>query len=270
MSFSVVILTLNEERSLPACLASLRAFDDVHVLDSGSTDRTQAIARDSGAHVCVNPFENFAQQRNHAHTAINFRHPWVFHLDADEALTPELIAECAAFADKNPSDLDGAFAAPRMLFRGRWIPRCTDFPAYQARFCLAARFRFVQTGHGQREAAGLRLACLKNNYIHNLSAQPEVELIAKHRRYARQEAAAHLARLRAPDTPRPSLFARDPLVRRRALKSLSQHLPCRGPLRFVYQYVLRCGLLDGRAGFAYCLLMARYEHWIAQEIRRQK
>ncbi len=270
MSFSVVILTLNEERSLPACLASLRGLDDIHVLDSGSTDRTHEIARSFGAHVSVNPFQNFAQQRNHAHLALSFRHPWVLHLDADESLTPELIAECSDFARANPTDIDGAFIAPRMMFRGRWIPRCTDFPAYQARFCHVARFRFIQTGHGQREAPDLRLTHFRSNYLHNLSAQPETELLEKHRRYARQEAAAHLARLRESNTARPSLFDRDPLLRRRALKAFSQHLPGRGPLRFFYQYVLRGGIFDGRPGFAYCLLMARYEHWIAQEIRRLK
>jgi hypothetical protein len=157
-----------------------------------------------------------------------------------------------------------------MLFHGHWIPHCTDFPAYQARFGHARRFRFVQVGHGQREQPGLRLGRLQTNYLHNLSAHSDAELAEKHRHYAQQEAAEFLARPRENGSLARGLFAADALVRRRALKILGQHLPARGVLRFIYQYVLRRGFLDGRAGFSYCLLLSRYEHWIAAEIRRQR
>jgi glycosyltransferase involved in cell wall biosynthesis len=268
--FSVVILTLNEEKNLPACLASVRACDDIVVLDSGSTDQTHAIARAAGARVVVNRFENFGQQRNFAHTGIACRHEWVFHLDADETFTPDLFDECSRIGAQNPGVYDGFFVAPRMMFCGRWIPRCTDFPAYQARFAHAARFRFVQTGHGQREAPGMRLGKLSASYVHDLSAQSEAELLEKHRRYARQEAAAFLARAADPAPLVRRIRSADPLVRRRALKQLSHHLPARGLLRFCYQYVFRRGFLDGAPGLAYCRVMALYEHWVSQEIRRQR
>jgi glycosyltransferase involved in cell wall biosynthesis len=267
--FSVVILTLNEERNLPRCLASAVGCDDLVVLDSGSRDRTCEIARAAGATVLARPFDNFGAQRNFAHEAGVFKYPWVFHLDADEQFTPELVAECAELTRANPAEVDGFWTAPKMFFRGRWIPHCTDFPAYQARFVHATRFRFIQVGHGQREAPAMRMGKLRHHYLHDLSAEGEAALVDKHRRYARQEAATHLARATAQSTApaQASLYSSDPLTRRRALKALSQHLPARGLLRFVYQYVLRRGFLDGRPGLAYCLLMARYEHWISREIR---
>ncbi len=267
--YSIVVLTLNEESNLPGCLTSIRACDDIVVLDSGSTDRTAAIAREAGARVVVNPFENFAQQRNHAHTAIAFRHEWLLHLDADESLTPELHAECTAFATSAEAvRFDGCFIAPKMIFRGRWVPRCTDFPAYQARFVHAQRFRFVQAGHGQREAPGLRMAHLRHSYLHDLSAQPESDLIAKHSRYAQAEAAAFIRNRHPVPTLLRELASRETLRRRRALKEISQHLPCRGALRLFYQYCLRGGFLDGRAGWAYCLILARYEADVRNEICR--
>lgn len=268
--FSVVILTLNEERNLPACLTSVDESDDVVILDSGSTDRTAEIAQAAGARVATHPFENFAAQRNYANTQIPFKYPWVFHLDADERMTPELNAECSRCAAENPSTIDGYWVAPRMLFRGRWIPHCTDFPAYQARFVHTQRFRFIQVGHGQREHPEMRMGKLAASYLHDLSADGESALEAKHRKYAREEAIAHLERLRngTDNESRPRLFSPSALERRRALKAASQHLPARGTLRFLYQYVARRGFLDGRAGLAYCTLMARYEHWIAQEIKR--
>ena len=63
---SVVILTFNEARNLPRCLASIPWCDDVLVLDSGSTDDTAAIARAAGARVMTRSFDSFAGQRNYA------------------------------------------------------------------------------------------------------------------------------------------------------------------------------------------------------------
>lgn len=269
--FSVVILTLNEAHNLPACLATLPGVDDIHVLDSGSTDATAALALAAGARVSVNPFQNFAQQRNHAHTALPLRHPWVFHLDADERMTPALLAElhAAASAQTGPArSLDGCWVAPRMLWQGRWVPRCTDYPAWQARFCHAPTFRFVERGHGQREAGGQRLAYLKANYEHDMSASGEDAWLEKHRRYARREAEAWFAHHRPLASDLRELFAADPLARRRALKSLSYRLPARSLARFVYQYLLRGGFLDGAPGWRYCRLLARYEGFAAAELRR--
>lgn len=268
--FSVLILTLNEERNLPACLASVAIADDIVVLDSGSTDRTADIARAAGARVFTHAFHDFAAQRNYAHEAISFCHAWVLHLDADEQMTPGLAAECARVAEADPADVDGFYVAPRMTFHGRWIPHCTDFPAYQARFVHARRFRFMQVGHGQREAQGMRLGTLRENYVHNLSSHSDAELEEKHRRYAVAEARAFWSAEPATDSMFKRLRAPAPLVRRRALKELSQKLPARSFVRFAYQYLWRRGFLDGRPGLAYCLLLARYESWIAQEIRRQR
>lgn len=268
--FSVVILTLNEAHNLPACLASLADAQDVHVLDSGSTDATARLATEAGATVSVNPFENFAQQRNHAHARLRFRHPWVFHLDADERMTPALLAELQAVAAEQVRrrTADGFWVAPRMLWQGRWVPHCTDYPAWQARFCHVPTFRFVEKGHGQREAEGLRLGYLKTNYEHDMSASGTGHWLEKHRRYARREAEAWLASAPPAREALRTLFRPDALARRRALKNLSYHLPARPFARFFYQYVLRGGFLDGQAGWRYCRLLARYEQFAATELRR--
>lgn len=269
--FSIVILTLNEEQNLPACLASTAGCDDVVVLDSGSTDLTPEIALAAGARVIVNRFENFAQQRNYAHDSITFRHDWVFHLDADETLTPALLAECAATAASSEGKIhDGFFAAPKMMFRGRWIPHCTDYPAWQARFAHVRRFRFVQAGHGQREAPGLLMGHLQHAYFHNLSSQDEEEIRTKHARYAQAEALSFMATRRPLGILWQALRSPDALVRRRALKEASYHLPARGFLRTLYQYIWRRGFLDGAQGLAYCRLLADYERAISSEIRRLK
>jgi len=264
--FSAVILTLNEERALPGCLASLRGCDDIVVLDSGSTDGTAAMAAAAGARVFARPFDTFAGQRNYAQRAIGFRHPWVFHLDADERMTPELDAECRRAAAR--TDLDGFRAAPRMIFEGRWIRHCTDYPAYQARFVRAPQFEFIQVGHGQREAPRMRVENLREGYLHDVSIYGRDAWLAKHRGYARAEAEALLAR--TDGLPWGELLSPDALVRRRARKRLSFALPFRPALRLAYQYGLRGGFLDGGQGLRYCLLLARYEGFITEEIDKLK
>lgn len=264
--FSVLILTLNEQRNLPGCLASIPAGAEVVVLDSGSTDGTTQLARAAGARVVSRPFDDFASQRNFAHRNLTFRYEWVFHLDADEKLTPALSEECAAAGAHNPADLDGFFAAPKMLFQGHWLPRCTDFPAWQARFVHATRFEFVQVGHGQRESASMRLGFLQHSYEHEMFPDGVAGWLEKHRRYAREEAAHAVANERFASWR--NLWDRDHLTRRRALKSLSRRLPCRPAARIFYQYFLRRGFLDGRRAWEYCRLLGAYEGFIDEESRR--
>jgi glycosyltransferase involved in cell wall biosynthesis len=268
LPLSVLILTFNEEANLPACLDSVAGCDDVVVLDSGSTDRTAEIARAAGARVVTHGFENFAAQRNFAHAAIEFRHPFVFHLDADEALTPELAAECAALDPGAPPD--GYYAAPRMMFDGQWLRRCTDYPAWQARCVRARGFQFIQVGHGQREAPAMRLGYLRGSYLHDISVRDENEWERKHRRYAGDEAAQFLAERRPVSSALRAAVAGPALERRRALKHLSYLLPGRPALRYFYQYILRGGWRDGTGARRYCRLLARYEGFTVEEIRRRR
>jgi len=191
----------------------------------------------------------------------------VFHLDADEEFTPGLAAECAEAATAGSAGLDGYLVAPKMIFEGRWVPHCTDFPAWQARFARRPGFRFIQAGHGQREAPEMRLGKLRANYLHDLSSGGRDEWLRKHRSYARAEAEA-AASASAGGSSWAGLFSSDPLRRRRALKRRAAGIPCRSAARFIYQYFLRGGFLDGIPGLVYCRLLARYEGFVAEERRK--
>lgn len=263
--FSVVILTLNEERDIPRCLHSAAGIDDLVVLDSGSTDRTTEIAGSHGARVFTRPFDTFAGQRNFAQTEIPFKYRWVFHLDADETLTPELVAECSDAARR--TDVDGFYVAPRMLWRGKWIPHCTDFPAYQARFVRVPGFQFIEVGHGQREAGRMRMDYLRASYFHELAGGGDREWLEKHRRYAAAEAQEHSAS--KVNASWRGLFSGDKLTRRRCLKRLSYSLPARPTLRFLYQYLLRGGFIDGATGLHYCRLLFHYERFVSAAMKAQ-
>lgn len=114
----------------------------------------------------------------------------------------------------------------------------------------------------------MRLENLRESYLHDLSIYGEEAWIAKHRGYARAEAREHGTPAPTPGWSR--LLAGDPLNRRRSLKRLSFALPCRPQLRFLYQYILRGGFLDGGPGLHYCRLLCRYEGFISHEIAKLK
>lgn len=117
---SVTLISLNEEANIARALESVRWADDWVVIDSGSTDRTVAIAEAMGARVVRNPWPGYGQQKNFAQAQA--RHDWVLNLDADEVVSPELAAEIRGALARAADDGTRGFAIPRRtLYLGRWI-----------------------------------------------------------------------------------------------------------------------------------------------------
>ena len=262
MTISILILTLNEEKNLPACLEAIAWCDDIVVLDSFSTDGTVEIAKKSGAHVYQRQFDDFAGQRNFALTNYKFRHEWVFHLDADEIITDELKSEIVRAIENSKVD---AFRVPsKMILSGKWLRFSGMYPAYQVRLGRIGALRFKQVGHGQREDIDAsRVGTLKNPYLHYSFSKGFEDWFRKHNRYSTQEAVEGLKILRGKSINWRGLFSSDsPTRRRRFLKDISVRLPFRPLFRFLYIYILRFGVLDGKAGFTYCLLLSIYEFMI--------
>jgi glycosyltransferase involved in cell wall biosynthesis len=115
---SATIVTLNEERNIARAIESLRCAEEIVVVDSGSEDRTIAIARRLGARVIEEPWRGYAAQKNFA--AQCAAHDWILSLDADEALNEELEGEILAFKEATPRF--NAYSIPRLAqYCGRWI-----------------------------------------------------------------------------------------------------------------------------------------------------
>jgi acetyltransferase-like isoleucine patch superfamily enzyme/glycosyltransferase involved in cell wall biosynthesis len=267
---SVVILTLNEESNIAACIASCAWCDDVHVVDSGSTDRTCEIAREHGATVHVRPFNAnnaddgpvrnwFATQRNWAIDNVPHKHEWVFHLDADERFTPELVAEMASVIKHAPTEA-GFYVPNKLMFMGRWLKRASGYPIYQMRLFHRGRMRFREFGHGQREDTSGTIGWLHSPYLHYNFSKGLYDWLDKHNRYSTLEARAMLeGRQIGPVSFRPTFFG-DRVQRRRYLKvNFYPKIPGRWLGRFVWMYFFKMGFLDGIPGLYYCLLMAAYD-----------
>lgn len=263
---SVVILTLDEEINIAECLRTCAWSDDVHVLDSGSRDRTVEIARAMGAKVYYNPFESFGKQRNWAIENIPCKHDWIFHLDADERFTPELVREIDDEMGRDPEEA-GYYVANQTIFMGSWIKWASSYPTYQMRLFHKHRMRFVDHGHGQREQPGTRVGRLRWPYVHHSFSKGLDDWFYRHNAYSTREAMEILSGQRDGRSMLARLFSPDHVERRRALKRIGSGLPLRPQLRWLYTLILQGGLLDGRAGLLFADLLAVYERMIQIKLR---
>lgn len=263
MKASVLILTYNEEINIDRCLSSLEGFDDVLLVDSGSTDATLDIARRHGARILHRPFDHFAGQRNFGLVEGQFRHEWVLHLDADEELTPEFRR---ALEQLGPtSELDGWRVPSKTILNGQWLKNAGMYPTYQVRLGHRERLRFIQVGHGQREdSPPERIGVFPEPYLHYNFSHGLAQWFTKHVRYAKDEA-QQIAAERRETANSGSLFSGNATERRRALKRMVNRVPgwLRPSLRFFQVYFLRRGFLDGQAGLRYALMLSAYEAMIA-------
>lgn len=268
LPLTVIVLTMNEERNLRPCLQSIIAHvEDVHILDSGSTDATLEIARELGVPVHTNRFTGFGQQRNWAIDNIPHRHDWVLHLDADERATPEMLAEMQALLAHDPVEA-GFYIANKLILDGHWLRYSSGYPVYQVRLFHRARLRFEDHGHGQREVAAGPIGYLRNPYLHEAFNKGLDEWFAKHAQYARKEAEQVKHDARGVFELVGSAFDTDAVSRRRAFKALAYRIPGRPLLRLIQLLVLNRGILDGRPGLLYARMMATYESMIDVHLSR--
>ena len=124
-TLSVAIITKNEEAHLPRTLASVQFADEIIVLDSASTDRTQEIARSFQATVYDEPWKGYAGSKNSA--IARCTGTWILSLDADEELSPELQRQIRTLLPTNPP-VDAYYIRRRNLFLGRWIKHGGFYP----------------------------------------------------------------------------------------------------------------------------------------------
>jgi glycosyltransferase involved in cell wall biosynthesis len=256
---SVMIFTLNEEMHLAACLDALSWCDDVIVVDSFSSDRTQDIAEQRGARLFTRAFDGFGTQRNWAlqHTAP--RHEWVLILDADERVPPELAAELADKAGSAPPEVAAYRLRRRFHMWGRWLRHSSLYPSWVVRFVRLGRVRYVNRGHAETQEVDGVIDDLAHDLIdENLKGIDE--WFERQNRYSTKEA---LHELGTGETVHwRALFSGDALQRRAALKAFAANLPGRALIYFLYTYIFRLGMLDGRAGLMFCLMRAMYQQMI--------
>jgi glycosyltransferase involved in cell wall biosynthesis len=261
---SVIVPIRNEAGNLPRCLDSIRWADEIFVVDSQSTDASVEIAQQHGLQVVQFQFNGtWPKKKNWALENLPFRNEWIFILDADEALPPEAEQEFAK-AIAEAGEIAGYWINRRFMFMGKWL-RHSYYPNWNLRLFRHSLGRYeklteANTRSGDNEVhehvivrgATGRLRCEMDHY-----AFPSVEVfIEKHNRYSNWEARVSADRQLAGSGAH---ISSGQVERRRNLKQLSQRLPFRPFLRFLYIYVWQKGFLDGREGYYFARLHALYE-----------
>jgi len=124
---SVIILTYNEELHISRCIKNISDLtQDIYLVDSFSSDQTIPIAKQMGARVFQNKWENnYAKQFNWGLENLPIKTKWVLRLDADEYLTPELVLEIKQKLNTLPEDITGIVFKRRHIFLDKWVKKGT-------------------------------------------------------------------------------------------------------------------------------------------------
>jgi glycosyltransferase involved in cell wall biosynthesis len=228
---SVLVPTKNEEPNIRAVLESVRFAEEVVVVDSGSTDRTLAIARSIADRVLEHEYVNSAAQKNWAIPLL--AHRWILIVDADERVTPALREE-----------IERTLADPARL-DGYWIHRDNHFlgrPIHTAGWQRDKVLRFFDRTKGAYEPLHVhaevvirgRVGTLQNKLVHHTYRSLD-QYFEKFGRYTRWSAED---------------------LKARGVRASPMRLLVRPWLRFLRMYVLEGGFREGRAGIVLCMLAA--------------
>ena len=255
---SVIVAARNEEKNLPRCLESLRDMGEVYVIDSESTDATPEIARSFGAKLVQFHYRGgWPKKRQWAIDNLPLEYDWIFLVDADEALTPELEEEIRqAVSDPN---INGYYISLRMYFLGRLLRYGG------AGFWKLSLFRRGKGGFECRlkdqdsSMADMEIhehvvvegttARLKHPLAHR-NVESLSRYIRKHDEYSNWEAKVWVEG-EANGQLAPSFFGTQ-AQRRRWLKSKFLGLPGAPLWFFLFKYLFGLGFLDGVPGLIYC------------------
>lgn len=263
LPITVIVAAKNESHNLPRCLESLRCAGEVYVIDSQSTDATVQIAESYGAHVVQFHYQGgWPKKRQWAMDSLPLTYDWIFLMDADEVLTPELAAEIRS-AIQNAA-YDGYYVALRMFFLGREL-RQSGASFYKLSLFRRGKGRFECRLKDQdasmadmevhehivlEEGSKGRTDRLKNPLLHH-NVESLSRYIRKHDEYSNWEARVWLEGEGSARDLRPSLFGAQ-AQRRRWLRKKFFALPGSPVLFFLYKYIFALGFLDGVPGLIYC------------------
>ncbi len=267
MNVTVIVLTKNEEQHIARCLRSVRAFaSHVLVVDSGSTDRTVDIARAEGAEIRVNAWVNHAVQLNWGIAQVPKQTDWIMRLDADEVVQPELAREIAERLPTLGGDVGGVYVPRRMTFMGRPIRWGGVFPVRILRIFRNGKGRCENRWMDEHIVVAGRSVDFSGEIIDD-NRNPLSWWTEKHNAYASREVVDLLNRefgFMSDETGAGLQHGRHTGLKR----WLKEHIYMRTPgglrafLYFVYRYVFRLGLLDGREGAAFHVLQGFWYRYL--------
>ena len=263
MPVTVVVTTFNEEQNLERCLQSLTWAAEVIVVDSFSTDRTVEIAQAHSVQVVQHVYESHPQQWRWILEDLPLTHEWVFAVDADFIVTPELWKSLEACITDPSNPCNGFYVRHAQVFMGRLLRHGTLYPRFWLRV-----FRRHLGGVDDKDLVDVHFKVAGHcGYLEgdlfedNVKDRDLSSWVNKQLRFAARQATEEVARrssLASPDLK--ALMWSSPDKRIENLKLVWFRLPLffRPIILFFYRYVLTGGFLDGRQGLVYHFTQALF------------
>ncbi len=233
---SAILITRNEEGNVADCLASLVFADEIVVVDSGSTDRTEEICRrDPRVRWYAEEWKGFGPQKNSA--LDKAEGPWIFSIDADERVSDGLAREIAGL-DLPSLPIDGFRVSRRSYFGDTWVRHGGWYPDYVIRLWRKERGRFNDRKVHESVSVAGSVDTLRGDLIH-YTYRDTADFLERMERYA-------------------ALGAEE--LRKEGARGTLLDLWCRPPFTFLKMFLFQRGFLDGALGFRLAWLYSRYTY----------
>jgi len=273
---SVIIATKNEEHRIAECLAPLKAFSEIIIVDSNSTDKTASIAKDNDVTIINFTWnKKYPKKRGWILENITTKHEWIFFLDADEIVTLAFIKEVRNLF-QTPRQESGFFVTSQYIWEGKTLKyglqnkklmllnrTKMDFPILND---LAATSMGEIEGHYQpikkAQHKNAPIGALKTKILHNACTDRK-KWEAKHKDYAAWEHHMNTHKV----------WPKDPCLWRNIIKTIFRILPCRPAIAYLHSYILKQGFRDGKEGHNFAKSRALYYkmiHNVTLEMRKNK
>ena len=255
---TVIILTKNEETDIERCIRSVEGWvKRIAIVDSGSTDRTVEIAERLGVEIVRHePFVDYGRQFNWAIDNLRIKTTWVFRLDADEVITPELRKELEKELERHATDdVSGFMMRYKVEFMGRYLMHGGFYPFQKITIFKYGKGRFEERAMGEHIVLSEgRCVYLRNDAIHHTLKTLDL-YINKHNWYATREVQDYFDVRSGREN---ALLDGQPERAKKLRDGLYYRLPMflRAKLFFWYRYYLRLGFLDGTPGYIFAFLQA--------------
>jgi glycosyltransferase involved in cell wall biosynthesis len=234
VKISAIVITFNEEKNIGACLASISFADEIVVVDSGSTDRTEEICReDPRVRWNSEEWKGFGRQKNSALDKANG--PWIFSIDADERVTPDLAGEIARI-DPDASPHCGYRVPRKSFFGGEWVRHCGWYPDETVRLFRKEGCRFEEREVHEAVRCDGPVGRLKGTLLH-YTYRDTSDYVTRMNRYS-------------------SLAALE--LRKEGRRASGVDLAIHPLFAFFKTYVLKRGFLDGMLGLKVSVLYSFY------------
>lgn len=249
LPISVYVLTFNNKRTIERCLRSLSWAKELVVVDSFSTDGTFEICKKYTDKAYQIPFKGHRDQYQYAADLTTF--DWIMFVDADEEIPPKLVEEIRSELNGEGASFDAFFIYRRTYFLGRWIRYGGWYPDGEIRLYKRDKGRWEGGLHAKVVVEG-KIKKLKNQYLHytyeNISDQ--IKTIDRYSKIAAED------------------------LNKSGKKFCLIKLILNPPLRFIKEYFLKLGFMDGLPGLIiavstmYYVFIKYAKHWELSFLRR--